>query len=145
MEMVALIWLGLGAALILLELVVPGAVFGFVGGAAVLTGVLVQLGHIEGPVNILMTFFISSIFFVMFLRTGLLKLFPSDDRVENTDETQDAIGKIVDVIDEVTPYRRGRIRYLDTSWEAQSDETIETGHQAVIVSRDGNCWIIKPL
>lgn len=145
METVALIWIGFGVILILLELVVPGAVFGFVGGAAVLTGVLIQLGHITGGVNILLTFFISSIFFVLFLRTGLLKMFPSDERVDNTDETEDAKGKIVDVIEDITPYRRGRIRYLDTSWEAQSDTHLEAGSRAVIAGRDGNCWIVESL
>lgn len=145
MDSVAMVWVSIGAVLILLELVVPGAVFGFVGGAAVLTGVLVQLGHIEGPVNILLTFFVSSIFFVLVLRTGLLKLFPSDDRVENTDETEDAKGKIVDVLEEITPYRRGRIRYLGTTWDAQCDTHLEAGSQAVIAGRDGNCWIVKSL
>jgi membrane protein implicated in regulation of membrane protease activity len=145
METLALVWIGIGVAMVLIELVVPGAVFGFIGGAAILTGVLIQLGHLSGPVNIMMTFFVSSVFFIMVLRTSLLKLFPSHTVVENTDETEDAIGRIVDVLEEVTPYRRGRIKYLDTSWEAQADVELEAGSQAVISGRDGNCWIVKSL
>lgn len=145
METLALIWMAIGAGLVLLELIIPGAVLGFIGGAAILTGVLIQLGHLNGTVNIMMTFFISSIVFIMVLRTWLIKLFPSNERVENTDELQDAIGKIVDVTEEITPYRRGRIKYLETSWEAQSEEQIEKGDQAIIAGRDGNCWIVKPL
>jgi membrane protein implicated in regulation of membrane protease activity len=145
METLALVWMGVGVALVLLELVIPGAVLGFVGGAAILTGVLIQLGHLHGPVNIMMTFFISSIFFIMVLRTGLMKLFPSDSEVQNTDETEAAIGKIVEVLEAITPYKRGRIKYLDVSWEAQADVDIEAGSQAVISGRDGNCWIVKSL
>lgn len=145
METLALIWMAIGAGLVLLELIIPGAVLGFIGGAAILTGVLIQLGHLNGTVNIMMTFFISSIVFIMVLRTWLIKLFPSNERVENTDELQDAMGKIVDVTEEITPYRRGRIKYLETSWEAQSEEQIEKGDQAIIAGRDGNCWIVKPL
>ncbi|MDX1342355.1 MAG: NfeD family protein [Reinekea sp.] len=145
METLPLIWIGLGVALVLLELVIPGAVLGFIGGAAILTGILIYLGHLSGPVDIMMTFFVSSIFFILVLRTGLIKLFPSQSLVENTDETKDAIGRIVDVIEPITPYRRGRIKYLDVSWEAQADIEIEAGHQAVISGRDGNCWIVKSL
>jgi membrane protein implicated in regulation of membrane protease activity len=145
METLALIWIAVGAGLVLLELIIPGAVLGFIGGAAIMTGVLIQLGHLNGTVNIMMTFFISSIVFIMVLRTWLIKLFPSNERVENTDELQDAMGKIVDVTEEITPYRRGRIKYLETSWEAQSEEQIEKGDQAIIAGRDGNCWIVKPL
>ena len=145
MEMLPLIWIGIGIALILLELVVPGAVFGFIGGAAVLTGLLIHFGHLSGVVEIMMTFFVSSIFFILVLRTGLIKLFPSDSKVENTDETEAAVGKIVEVIGKISPYRRGRIKYLDVSWEAQADVEIDAGQQAVITGRDGNCWIVKSL
>ncbi len=145
METLPLIWIGLGVALILLELVVPGAVFGFIGGAAVLTGILIYLGHLSGTVEIMMTFFVSSIFFILVLRTGLMRLFPADSKVENTDETQAAVGEIVPVLEKISPYRRGRIKYLDVSWEAQADVEIEVDQQAVITGRDGNCWIVKSL
>jgi membrane protein implicated in regulation of membrane protease activity len=74
-----------------------------------------------------------------------MKLFPSDSEVQNTDETEAAIGKIVEVLEAITPYKRGRIKYLDVSWEAQADVDIEAGSQAVISGRDGNCWIVKSL
>ncbi|WP_320822498.1 NfeD family protein [Reinekea sp.] len=145
MASLPLVWLSLGVILILLELVVPGAVLGFVGGAAILTSGLIYFGHIEGPVNILLTFFIASITFVVVLRTGLLRLFPSESRVENTDELVDAIGQIVMVLDAITPHRRGRIKYSETSWPAQADVELDAGQSAVITGRDGNCFLVKPL
>ena len=145
METLALIWLGIGVALILMELVIPGAVLGFIGGAAIFTAVLIQLGHLTGPIEIMLTFFIASIVFIMVLRTGLIRFFPSNSRIQNTDETLDAVGKIVDVIEDITPYKKGRIKYLDTSWQAQADVEINTGDQAVIAGKDGNVWIVKSL
>lgn len=145
METLALVWLGLGVLLIVMELVIPGAVLGFVGGAAILTGVLIQLGHLSGPIEIMLTFFIASIVFIMVLRTGLMKFFPSNSKVQNTDETLDAVGKIVDVTEDISPYKKGRIKYLDTSWQAQADVEITTGNQAVITGKDGNVWIVKSL
>lgn len=145
MEQVAMIWIGIGIVLVLAELIIPGAVLGFVGGSAILTGVLIQLGHLQGPVPIMMTFFISSIFFIMVLRTALLKLYPAEDTVHNVDETEDAIGTIVEVIETITPYRRGRIKYLDVSWAAESDVELEAGLQAIISGQDGNCWIVKAI
>lgn len=138
-------WLVTGAVLVLLELVIPGAVLGFVGGAAMLTAVLIHFGHVSGFVNIMLTFFISSIFFVLVLRTALLKLYPSHSTVENTDELKDAVGRIVEVTETITPYKRGRIKYSEAGWEAQSESEIEAGEQAIIENRDGNCWIVKPL
>jgi len=145
MELIPLIWLGLGLGLILIEIVLPGAVFGFVGAAAMVTGGLIYFDIVHGFVNIMITFFIISIVFILVLRSALLKFFPSRSTVENTDELVDAIGKIVEVTEDITPYRRGRIKYLDTSWEAQAETELEAGHQAVIAGRDGNCWIVKSL
>ena len=145
MESLVMGWLITGAILVLLELVIPGAVLGFVGGAAMLTGALIYFGHVTGFVNIMLTFFVSSIFFVLVLRTALLKLFPSDSVVENTDELKDAIGRIVEVTETITPYKRGRIKYSEANWEAQSESEIEAGERAVIENRDGICWIVKPL
>lgn len=145
MDTLAIIWIGIGAVLILLELIIPGAVLGFVGGAAILTGVLIQLGHLTGPIEITLTFFISSIIFIMVLRTALLKAFPSHSLVQNTDETTDAIGKIVEVTESISPYKKGRIKYLDTSWQAQADVQIDAGDQAVIAGKDGSTWIVKQL
>lgn len=145
MEWVALIWLGFGVVLVLIELVVPGAIFGFVGAAALVTSALVHFGVISGLYEILMTFFVSSILFILVLRTLLLKLFPAEEQVHNTDETEDARGRVVDVTEAITPYRKGRIRYLDTHWAAASEEPIDAGQQAIIVDNDGNGWKVKPL
>jgi membrane protein implicated in regulation of membrane protease activity len=131
--------------LVVLEFLIPGAVFGFIGAAAIITGGLIHFGHLTGFLNIMMTFFATSFFFILVLRSLLLKFFPDDSIVENTDETQDAIGRIVIVTDTIMPFKTGRIKYLDTDWEAQAETEIVAQDQAIITGRDGNCWIVKSI
>lgn len=145
METLPLVWIIIGAILLVIEFAVPGAVFGFIGAAAVITGGLIHYGHIDGFVDIMMTFFITSLVFILVLRSALLKLFPDNSVVHNTDELQDALGRIVEVTEDITPYKRGRIKYLETSWEAQADTEFVAGDQVIIAGQDGNCWIVKSI
>jgi membrane protein implicated in regulation of membrane protease activity len=145
MEWLPMSWIIIGAILILLEVIIPGAVLGFIGAAAVATGLLIHFGHLSGLLNIMMTFFITSFVLIVVLRSTLLKFFPDNSVVENTDELKDAIGRIVVVTENIEPYKRGRIKYLDTSWEAQAEIELVAGDQAIITGRDGNCWIVKSI
>jgi len=145
MEWLPLSWIIGGAILLLLEVVIPGAVLGFIGAAALITGCLIHFNFIGGLLPIMMTFFVTSMVLIVTLRSTLLKFFPDNSVVQNTDEQQDVVGGIVDIIEDVTPYKRGRIKYLNTSWEAQSDVQLLTGEQAIIAGRDGNCLIVKSL
>lgn len=145
MDMLPLVWIIIGIALVLLEILIPGAVFGFIGAAAIVTGGLIYFEQISGSLQIMMTFFVVSFVFILVLRSTLLKFFPDNSVVENTDELQDAIGRIVLVTKNITPFKRGRIKYLDTDWEAQSETEFVVGDQAIISGRDGNCWIVKSI
>ncbi|MFQ3229497.1 NfeD family protein [Reinekea sp.] len=145
MDMLPLVWITIGVILVVLELLIPGAVFGFIGAAAIVTGGLIHFDLISGLLNIMMTFFVLSFVFILVLRSTLLKFFPDNSVVDNTDETQDAIGRIVTVTQNITPFKRGRIKYLDTDWEAQAEAEFVVGDQAIISGRDGNCWIVKSI
>lgn len=145
METLPMVWIVIGTVLVVLEFLVPGAVFGFIGAAAIITGGLIHFGHLTGMLNIMMTFFVTSFVFILVLRSSLLKFFPDNSIVENTDELQDSIGRIVVVTEKITPFKRGRIKYLDTDWAAQSDSEFVAGDQAIITGRDGNCWIVKSI
>ncbi len=145
MEWLPLSWIFVGAILLLLEVIIPGAVLGFIGGAALITGCLIHFEYINGLIPIMMTFFVTSMVLIVTLRSALLKFFPDNSVVQNTDEVQDVVGGIVDVSEDITPYKRGRIKYLNTTWEAQSETQLLIAEQAIIVGRDGNCLIVKSL
>lgn len=140
-----LFWSILAIVCLLAEFVVPGAVLGFIGAAAAIVGLAEYLGWVEGWMPALTLFFISSLFLVLVVRTLFLRFFPGDSKVDNVDDDADAIGAIVDVLQDITPAKRGRIRYRDSSWEAESEETLIKGEKAVILSRSGSLWIVQSM
>lgn len=138
-------WTSLAVLCLLAEFIVPGAVLGFIGAAAALVGLAEYLGWVEGWVPSLTLFFVSSLFLVLVVRTFFLRLFPGDSRVENVDEDEEARGALVDVVQDITPARHGRIRFRDTTWEAESEETLLQGEKAVIIARTGSLWIVQSM
>lgn len=140
-----LMWIIFGAVLAALELIIPGAVLGFLGLAALIVGFAVHYGFIQGWVHALILWFISSIVLVLFLRSFVLRLMPGDFQVDNTDEDKDAMGSFVEVVEEIRPESVGRIKFRDTTWEAESDYSLSPGEEAVIIGRRGMRWIVKPL
>ena len=82
---------------------------------------------------------------MLILRSIFMKYFEGDYVVQNTDEDVDSKGKIVEVIEEIKPFKDGRIKYLDSTWKARSDDEIDVGNKAMIISRDGSTWIVKSI
>lgn len=140
-----LFWSILAVICLLAEIVVPGAVLGFIGVAAALVGIAEYWGWIEGWVPSLTLFFMSSLFLVLVVRTFFLRLFPGDIKVENVDEDEDARGALVEVLEDITPAKHGRVRFRDSTWEAESEETLIQGEKAVIIARSGSIWIVQSM
>lgn len=140
-----LIWVIAGGALVLLELVLPGGIAIFLGLSALMTGGALKLGYISGLMGSLITWFIASIILLLFLRTYFMKHFEGDSSIQNVDEDQDYEGSIVEVVEDIQPHKEGRVIFRGVTWQARSEEEILKGSKAVILSRDGNIWIIKSL
>lgn len=138
-------WVIAGGGLILLELVLPGGVTIFVGLAAMIVGGLIKLGFITTTLDSFLYFTVISIVLLLFLRSFFMKYFEGDSRVQNVDEDLDAEGSIVDVAEDIFPFREGRINFRGAGWQARSEEEILKGSKAVIVRRDGNIWIVKSI
>lgn len=140
-----LIWTIAGGALILLELVVPGAVTIFVGLSAMVVGLCLKLGLIQSLLASLITWFILSILLLLFVRTIFVKHFEGDSRVQDVDEDKDAVGSLVDVTEDIEPHREGRISFRGASWQARSEEALIKGTKAIILSREDKTWIVKSI
>lgn len=140
-----LIWIIAGGILVLLELVLPGGVAIFLGLSAIITGSAIKFEAISGLVPALITWFMVSIVLLMVLRTFFIKHFEGDSSVQEVDEEKDYEGSIVEVVESVEPHREGRVSFRGVTWQARSEEEILKGSKAVILSRDGNIWIIKSL
>ncbi len=139
------IWILVGVVMILLELIIPGGVIIFLGLAAMCTSALLYFGFINTIMMAFVAWFIITIFLMFTLRSIFIKYFEGDSTKENVDEDKDLVGSIVSVIEDVVPYKEGRVKFRDTTWLARSDEEITQGSRAVISGRDGNSLIIKSI
>lgn len=131
-----LVWIVGGLVVAFAELAIPGLIALFLGGGAVVTGVLVYFGWLDSiPSQLSAWICISLALFILF-RDQVMKRFPSLEKRDAITEDQVMIGKIVPVIEQITPEKPGRVSVHQSSWKAVSSSTIEKGESARIIARD---------
>ena len=140
-----LIWIIAGAVMIFLEIILPGAVIVFLGVSAFIVGLGIYFNLITSVFSAFLSWFIISIFLLLFLRSMFVKYFEGDSKVQNVDEDEDLVGSIVEIVEEIKPYKDGRVKFRDTTWSARSEEEFVLGQKAIIKGRDGNILLIKSL
>lgn len=142
-----LFWLVFGVVLMLLELVIPGLVMVFLGLAAALVALGLGLGLIEGFMEAMVAWFVSSLGLILALRELALKLAPTGEGyVADLNQPAELYGKVVTVIDEVSHDEGGRIAFEGTSWPAIAEGTpIPKGAKARILGRIEMTYIVEPL
>ena len=74
-----------------------------------------------------------------------MKYFGGDYTVQNVDENADAKGSIVEVAEDIQPFRDGRVHFRGSTWQARSESEITEGQQAIVLEMNGNILIVKPL
>jgi membrane protein implicated in regulation of membrane protease activity len=138
-------WLGVGIALILSEIIIPGGIVIFMGAAALVVAALLYTGMFTGWLPAIVAWLIFSLVFILALRRYLTKLIEGDSRRSNTDEDLDAIGTIVEVVETIGPGDHlGRISFRGTTWGASArGATFATGSKVKIVQRDNINWIVE--
>ena len=141
------IWLGSGIFLMAIEFLVPGLVMVFVGLGALTVALGMHLGYIDEIVQQFITFFISSIIYLLTLRFLVLRFVPSVTRKENIDEDEEVIGSIVELVADINSGEFGRVEHSGSSWQARAegDQTILKGEQVKIIGRDNITWIVQKI
>jgi len=141
------VWLGSGIFLMAIEFLVPGLVMVFVGLGALTVALGMHLGYIDEIVQQFITFFISSIIYLLTLRFLVLRFVPSVTRKENIDEDEEVIGSIVELVADINSGEFGRVEHSGSSWQARAegDQTILKGEQVKIIGRDNITWIVKKI
>jgi len=144
-QTVTLIWLVFGFVLIFCEFLLPGLVVSFLGLAAILVAALRWIGILEGHVESITTWFVSSVVLLLTLRHFALRWFPGESSVHSTDEDFDAIGEVVDVVSLVSSANsEGRIRFRGTTWSATTrGDKLLPGSKAKLIYRDNLVWTIE--
>ena len=141
------LWLGSGIFLMAIEFLVPGLVMVFVGLGALTVALGMQLGYIDEIVQQFITFFISSIIYLLTLRFLVLRFVPSVTRKENIDEDEEVIGSIVELVADINSGEFGRVEHSGSSWQARAegDQTILKGEQVKIIGRENITWIVQKI
>jgi len=141
------IWLGSGIFLMAIEFLVPGLVMVFVGLGSLTVVFGMHFGYIDGILQQFITFFISSIIYLLTLRFLVLRFVPSVTRKENIDEDEEVIGSIVELVADINSGEFGRVEHSGSSWQARAegDQTILKGEQVKIIGRDNITWIVQKI
>ena len=141
------LWLGSGIFLMAIEFLVPGLVMVFVGLGALTVTLGMYLGYIDEIVQQFITFFISSIIYLLTLRFLVLRFVPSVTRKENIDEDEEVMGSIVEIVADINSGEFGRVEHSGSSWQARAegDQTILKGEQVKIIGRDNITWIVQKI
>jgi len=141
-------WLILGAILIGLEFVLPGFVSVFLGVAAVVTGSALGASWITDSSQALALFLLASLFLLLVVRTLVARFLPAHVVRSETDETQQAIGRKVRVVESFSDASVGRISYLGTTWQARLKAgiiaTIQVGKEVTIVGQENITFLVEP-
>lgn len=140
-----IVWLVLGAIVMLSELIIPGGVVFFLGAACVLVAGSLFVGLIDNWVHALTLFFISSLVLVISLRFVVSQFAEGDSSVANTQEILDEVDELVDVLETIGPVdHAGLVRFRGTQWRAMGNgSVIPAGSRARIVSRDNITLLVE--
>ena len=143
-DMVTL-WALTGVILMVAELVIPGGIVIFLGGACLIVAGSIQLGFINGWVSAMTLWFITSVVLLMSMRGMVQKMVGGETTVANTEEDMDIYGKTATVIETIGPGKKaGRVEFQGTSWQAVADgSVIEAGETITILCHENISLVVE--
>ncbi|EHR41131.1 hypothetical protein AJE_08345 [Alishewanella jeotgali KCTC 22429] len=133
-----MIWILVGVILILSELLATSIVAVFLGLAAIVVGVLLQLGWIESASAQYSIFGIVSLLLLFTARGRFKRWFVgfTADKGEHPSSFTEDIGDTVTVIDDFQ-HGRGRVVLNGVHWDAHSTDNLKAGELAKVVKNEG--------
>lgn len=135
---VALIWIIVGVALVLSELLLTSVIAVFLGIGAIVTGLLVHWGFIEQSATQFAVFGIVSLALLVLARGRFKRWFMG--YTANEDESkpnfQRDIGARVKVIRDFN-HGAGRVVLNGVQWDAFSEDDLKAGDTAWVIANEG--------
>ena len=140
------LWLLGGIILLASELLLPGLVAMFLGLGAMVVALLRWLGLIDSLAYSFTAWFVSSLAFIVFLRSTLQRFVPSETSFTPLEEDSDLFGAVAEVVETVSSsHTDGRISFRGTTWPATSDAAeIPPGSKVTILFRENLGWRVQP-
>ena len=136
----AVIWFILGFILFLLEFTVPGLILFFFAVGAWIVALLTFFFDIS--INIQLVIFLgTSIITILLFRKSLKKIMWS--RKNATEIEDEFIGKTGKAETFIGPGQNGKVDFKGTTWDAKSDDIIETGENVTVIGNESILLIVK--
>ncbi|WP_333608386.1 NfeD family protein [Arsukibacterium sp.] len=134
----ATIWIIIGVILILSELMATSIVAVFLGLAAIVVGILLQLGWIESASAQYTIFGVVSLLLLFSARGRFKRWFVgyTADSTEQPSQLSKDIGNRVTVIADFHQ-GTGRVLLNGVQWDAQSADLLKTGDVAWVIANEG--------
>ena len=128
------IWLALGLICIILELVTGGFWMLFIGGSALLTGLVTYLGLLH-TIELRLGFFAV----VTLVSLFMLRRLPVVQNKMSGTAVKNPVGDTAHVVTEISASTPGQIEHQGAPWTAVSEngETIPSGARVRILRQDG--------
>ena len=141
-----LIWFLAGLALVLFEFTVPGVILVFFGIGAWITSLTTWVGLTPGWTSQLLTFAVSSVLMLVFLRRWFRARFfghltGGQNPLDNLDEFA---GQVVVVTSDIDPVGGGKVEFKGADWSARCTSPLAKGDRAVVEKVDGITLIVRP-
>jgi len=134
----SMIWFVVGLVLILSEFAMPGIILIFLGLGAWLAAFTAWMEWTPTLASQMTVFTIGSLVFLTGLRRFFTEWFMGlSKNGDARDAEEEFAGKEVKVISPIACGRDGKVEFKGASWNARSDDSLEPGSIAIIVSRDG--------
>ena len=132
----AWLWIYVGAALMLLELIVPGFILCFFGLSAATVGALrFAFGEAFTLTWQLAAFSAFSVIYIFVLRRLLKRVFVGTTVETKTDFVNDRVGSVGTLTSAITPPLTGRVMLGDAEWTAAADRPIAAGANVRVVAQ----------
>lgn len=134
----AIIWIIFGVVLILTELMATSIVAVFLGLAAIVVGILLQLGVIETASAQYTVFGVVSLVLLFTVRGRFKRWFVgfTADQGEHPSRFTEDIGEMATVITDFSQ-GKGRVMLNGVQWDAHSQDELKAGELVRVVSNQG--------
>lgn len=140
-----MIWFIVGLALILSEFALPGIILIFIGLGAWLAAFTAWMEWTPTLASQMMVFTVGSLIFLLGLRRFFTEWFMGLSKNGNArDAEEEFAGKEVKVVSAIASGSDGKVEFKGANWNARSDESLEPGSIAIIVSRNGLILTVRP-
>ncbi len=142
-----MVWLVIGLLLIVLEFIIPGGIVVLLGLACLIVSGAQMIGLVNDFTTSMTLWFISSMILLLTCRSITQRLVGGDSHIGNTDERVDLFNQLAVVKQDIGPGQTaGRIRYLESDWNALGDgSVIKAGSKVKIICRENIGFIVEPV